>query len=259
MIGTIITSIISFISTNIDNIFVMMLLYAQVNKKSKKKYIAIGQYIALAILVAISILGAFGLNSIPQKYIGLLGILPIALGVNEWIKYKKEKHISNTTSERVNIQAIYLEDRNETIDIQEADIINKTNTINIPKVKTELKNTPTDLTKKYINPHHILSKTKSIIADIINPEVLSVIVVAVANGADNIGVYIPVFTGYSTIQLIITIIIFILMMAIWCLLGSTITNFPKITSMIQKNKNIAVPIIFIGLGIYIFIKSGLLG
>lgn len=203
MIGTVITSIISFISTNIDNIFVMMLLYAQVNEGLKKKHIVIGQYLGLAILVAVSILGAFGLNFIPQKYIGLLGLLPIALGVKEWVKYKKEKRIFHTANEE--------------------------------------------------------ACTETVAINAINSEILNVMIVAVANGADNIGVYIPLFTGYSATQLIVTMTIFTLMMAFWCLLGSTITRFPRITSVIQKHKHIAVPVIFIGLGLYIFIKSGLLG
>ena len=82
------TSIVSFISTNIDNIFVMMVLYAKVDETFKKKYVVIGQYLAIGILTAISLSAAFGLNFVPQKYVGLLGFIPIALGVKEWISYK---------------------------------------------------------------------------------------------------------------------------------------------------------------------------
>ncbi len=41
MTGTVATSVISFVSTNIDNIFVMMLLYAQVDEKLKKKILSL--------------------------------------------------------------------------------------------------------------------------------------------------------------------------------------------------------------------------
>ena len=41
MISIVTTSIVSFISTNIDNIFVMMVLYARVDETFKKKYVAI--------------------------------------------------------------------------------------------------------------------------------------------------------------------------------------------------------------------------
>ena len=165
----------------------------------------------------------------------------------------KRKSISLEINGAIDIQA------NDEIpcEIESADITEEETAMT--NIDEPIKDISSNAEIKKPEPYHILSKVKLIISNTISHEVLSVIVVAIANGADNIGVYIPLFTGYSTIQLIVTIIIFVFMMAIWCLLGSTVTNFPKITSMLQKNKHIVVPIIFIGLGIYIFIKSGLFG
>jgi cadmium resistance protein CadD (predicted permease) len=67
MLGILITSIASFASTNIDDIFILMILYSQVNEKIKKRDIVIGQYLGIGILVVLSILGAFGLHFLPQK------------------------------------------------------------------------------------------------------------------------------------------------------------------------------------------------
>lgn len=234
MTGTVATSVISFVSTNIDNIFVMMLFYAQVDEKLKKKHIVIGQYLGLAVLVLISILGAFGLNFVPQEYIGFLGLLPIALGVREWINYKIKKRLPAAQCHGI--------DR-------------KAETIN----EEQIKNISLSPGKEYSRLQYVLIKAKCAIFHAVNPEIFSVVVVAVSNGADNIGVYIPLFTGYSIMQIVVTMTVFFLMMALWCLLGSTITDFPRITAAIQKHKHVAVPIIFIGLGVYIFIKSGLIG
>ncbi len=98
---------------------------------------------------------------------------------------------------------------------------------------------------------------KTIITKLIRLEILSVTLVAVADGGDNIGVYIPLFTGYPISQIIITILIFALMMALWCFLGSKIINLQGIKTVIERYKHIAVPVLFICLGIYIVIKSGL--
>lgn len=215
------TSIVSFISTNIDNIFVMMVLYARVDETFKKKYVVIGQYLAIGILTAISLSAAFGLNFVPQKYVGLLGFIPIALGVKEWISYKRPAQ-------------------------------NKSNRKEFP---LETEKTEAAHPNKLQN---ILRNVTSIASKIVKPEILSVALVGVANGADNIGVYIPLFTGYSSIQVIITIIVFVLMMAVWCFLGEKITDFPKIKAIIQTYKYFAVPVVFVGLGIYIIIKSGLI-
>ena len=227
MIGTIITAIISFISTNIDNIFVVMLLYSRVDGKLRKRDVVIGQYVGLAILIAISLFGATGFTFLPQKYIGLLGITPIALGVKEWITYRKSKQAKPDTSE------------------------------DTTTAKTETKTVGRPLTQndKPSRIKQILSAIRSSIAKVIKPELLSVIFVAVANGADNIGVYIPLFSGYNSIQFAVTFFVFTFMMALWCFLGDKITGFPKIKSMIQKYKALAVPIVFVGLGVYIILKG----
>ncbi len=91
MISAIVTAFVSFASTNIDDIFVLMLFFSQVGDQLKKRHIIIGQYLGITTLLFISIMGSIGLNLIPQKYTGLLGIIPILLGIKEWLKYRKDK------------------------------------------------------------------------------------------------------------------------------------------------------------------------
>ena len=48
MISIVTTSIVSFISTNIDNIFVMMVLYARVDETFKRNMLSLGNILLLA-------------------------------------------------------------------------------------------------------------------------------------------------------------------------------------------------------------------
>ena len=197
----ILTTILAFISTNIDDIFVLMLFYAQVNEKLRKRDIVIGQYIGIFILIAVSLLGAFGVSFIPQKYTGLLGIIPIILGIKEWIEYKNDKHLQSSDDEN--------------------------STLKIP------------------------AEREPAVFGIIKPEILGVILVILANGADNIGIYIPLFSGYTGNQIFLTVIIFAVMTGLLCWISDKIVSFPKIKSGIQKYKHIIVPAVFIGIGIFI--------
>lgn len=90
-----------------------------------------------------------------------------------------------------------------------------------------------------------------------NFEILSVIGITIANGADNIGVYIPLFTGYNSRQLIIAVLIFAALLAVWCFVGIKAASLPAIKNKLEKYKHIIVPIIFIALGVYIMVRSGL--
>ncbi|KLE15727.1 cadmium resistance protein CadD [Clostridium sp. C8] len=89
MLVTIISSIIAYIATSIDNIFILLILFAEMKKDSLKDII-LGQYVGFTILIVISLLGAFGLTFIPQQWIGLLGLIPMYLGFKALFKDEED-------------------------------------------------------------------------------------------------------------------------------------------------------------------------
>ena len=88
---------------------------------------------------------------------------------------------------------------------------------------------------------------------------LSMAMITLGNGADNIGVYIPLFTGFSSAERIGAVIVFVCLTALWVFLANTLAEFPKVKSVIEKYKTIAIPVVFIALGVFIILDSGLIG
>ena len=79
----------------------------------------------------------------------------------------------------------------------------------------------------------------------------NVAIVTIANGADNIGVYVPLFTKFSTGQYMVFMVVFVFMTAIWCMIGYRASKVPFYENMISKYKRFIVPLVYICLGIYI--------
>jgi len=190
MVNAIVSSFISFIGTNIDDILVLMILFAQVEKRSQKRDIIVGRIIGTFLLVGLSILAACGLSFVPTKYVKFLGIIPIILGIKTWYDYKKDE-----------VEA--------------------------------LENAP-------------IKKTGSM--------VVSTIALCFANGADNIGVYIPLFSRFTIMQMGVSLMVFLIMSFIWCLFAQKLSDLHMIKIFIQKYKHIIVPLVYIGLGVLILIK-----
>jgi len=67
-----------FAATNIDDTFLLLGFFA--DPKYRAHRVVIGQYLGIATLVAISLLAALIALVIPPAYVGLLGLLPIAIG-----------------------------------------------------------------------------------------------------------------------------------------------------------------------------------
>jgi cadmium resistance protein CadD (predicted permease) len=72
-----------FISTNIDDMFLLLGFFA--NVKFRAREVIVGQSLGIALLIGVSILASLLSFSIPRPYIGLLGIVVIALGLKKLI------------------------------------------------------------------------------------------------------------------------------------------------------------------------------
>ncbi|MGF2384674.1 cadmium resistance transporter [Lentilactobacillus otakiensis] len=90
MIATIITSIISFIGTNIDDTFVLAVWFSQTDSHFQKKDVVIGQFVGFEFLVLISVFAAYGLGFLPTDKVGWLGIIPIIVGIQKWFQYRRK-------------------------------------------------------------------------------------------------------------------------------------------------------------------------
>lgn len=207
LILTIISALGAFIATNIDDIFILMLLFSQARTQAKAsngrtvnmqtngnriypRDIVIGQYLGFALLVLISLLATFGVTLIPDQWVGLLGLIPIYLGVKLFIKGEEE---------------------------DEGAILSSLNKFN----------------KFY----------------------LSVAFITFANGGDNIGIYVPFFSTLNTNELVITVVTFFIMVAVWCLIGYRLARFRYVSETLEKYGRWIIPIVFIGLGIYIMLEN----
>lgn len=87
---------------------------------------------------------------------------------------------------------------------------------------------------------------------------LGVAGITIANGADNISLYTPVFRTISPADTTITIIVFLVLVAVWCAAGRLIGTNRRVTETLEKVEHWLVPAVFIGLGLYILLESGVL-
>jgi cadmium resistance transport/sequestration family protein len=85
IIAAIVTATLTFAATNIDDIFVVMLFYSQTGKTFRRWHVVAGQYLGFTALVLVSLLGFLGGLIVPREWIGLLGLLPIIIGVRYWV------------------------------------------------------------------------------------------------------------------------------------------------------------------------------
>ncbi len=201
--AAIIAGVTSFAATNIDDIAILMLFFAQVNVTFRPRHIVLGQYLGFTALIAASLPGFFGGLIVPKAIIGLLGLVPIAIGIS---------HLVNKENDRDEVQAVSGEFSRES------------------------------------------DSPVSKLANLFNAQTLNVAAVTVANGGDNIGIYLPLFASSDLPSLMVILAVFFVLVGVWSYAAYRLTRRIAIAKILTRYTQAIVPFILIGLGIFILIK-----
>jgi cadmium resistance protein CadD (predicted permease) len=188
-------AILLFASTNVDDVFVLVAFFA--DPKFRPRDIVTGQYVGIAALFAVSVLGSLLALVISRVYIGLFGIVPIGLGAKKLFDLYRNREETERSLE------------------------------------------------------HLDSGQHKRIA--------AVAFVTLANGADNIGIYMPAFAIRSGFEIGIFAVIFALLTGLWCFFAHWIVHHPSFGKPVRRYGHQVAPLILIGIGVSIMYEAGTLG
>lgn len=97
MQSVVLSAIVVFISTSIDDLVLLILFHAQAKTGSQRTSILAGQILGIGMLVAISLLGSYLASRMLEGWvIGLLGFIPIILGIKAMMSKDVEKNETTT-------------------------------------------------------------------------------------------------------------------------------------------------------------------
>ncbi|QSJ17498.1 cadmium resistance transporter [Nostoc sp. UHCC 0702] len=198
-ISVITTGITAFIATNLDDLVILTLFFSQVNATFRPQHIVIGQYLGFCTLVMISLIGFLGGLVLPAHWIGLLGLVPITIGLNGLLSLN-----SDSSSPK--------------------------------ELETE-------------------SVDASTFAIFMSPQTYSVTAITIANGSDNVGIYMPLFANTVLSELLVIIGIFMLLVGIWCYIAYKLTCQSALANLLTHYGTNFVPFILMGLGVFIILDS----
>lgn len=189
LLGTAASAVVVFAATDVDDIVVLTVLFvtARTIGRPRPWQIVAGQYAGIGTLVAASAIVAAGLLVVPEPWPGLLGLLPIALGV----------------------RALLDRDDDE--------------------------------------------------APAVVGGAFGVAGVTIANGADNVAVYVPVFRTLGPADSLVFVLVLVVAIGLWCAAGAWLGGHPRVVRLVERVGHWLVPVIFMAIGVVILAGSGVVG
>jgi len=181
MVGTLAAAAAAFIATNLDDLLVLLLLFARAKERRGRLRVALGQLLGLAVLTGGAMVCAQGLTALPERYLRLLGLVPVLLALRIWRSGEGEEAAPAASG------------------------------------------------------------------------VLSTAALTLANGGDNLGVYIPLFAGFSLRELAAAGAAFTVLCGLWCLLACGLAYRPGVQRAVEHCKGWLVPVVFLLLGLHILL------
>jgi cadmium resistance protein CadD (predicted permease) len=88
ILGLVAIGVAAFVATNIDNLFVLMMFFSSLTFPVRQ--VILGQFIGIGLLITISALGSLISLVVPTYIIGLMGIIPIVIGVKNLVEIRKK-------------------------------------------------------------------------------------------------------------------------------------------------------------------------
>jgi cadmium resistance protein CadD (predicted permease) len=171
-----------FVVTNADDLVLLTIFFS--NPRTRARTIVTGQLAGIAALTIASILVARLALELPENWLPLLGLAPIALGVRQFIS-------SDDDGEEKLPPALGW---------------------------------------------------------------MTVASVTIANGGDNLGVYIPVFANETMLSIAIICAMFGVLTLAWCGLARQIVRHPRWGDKVQQAANAAAPYVLIGVGLWVLAR-----
>jgi cadmium resistance protein CadD (predicted permease) len=73
----------------------------------------------------------------------------------------------------------------------------------------------------------------------------------IVNGADNLAAYTPFFAATGSAQVAVTLAVFAVCVALWCLAGGLLTRHARVTATLSRYSHWILPVVFILIGLYV--------
>lgn len=183
-----VAAFLAFAAATVDDLIIVTTLFTSYRAAGRPRPTSIvaGQYVGFLAIIVVSLLAAAGLRAVPDRWVGLVGFIPIAIGL--WELWRLRGSDENSRP---------------------------------PPVST----------------------------------VVAIATVTFANGADDIGLFTPLFRSLQVIPGLLLASEFFLLIGLWCAVGALLGSYRAFVATLGQISHWLVPLVFILIGVITLANS----
>ena len=207
------------LATTFDDTLYLTGFFGEVDRSFRPRHVVVGELLGFTVLLAISLIGyAIGL-ALSKSVVGLLGILPILIGINNLWELLREQGKPDPEQEGG---------------------------------RTSFRKSQSRISPGF--PSRLLTLWE-LLRD---RQTYDVALVSISNGSNNLSIYVPLFASLSLAKILVVVPVLYGFIIIWLSLAYALTRLPGISLVLNRYARIFFPFILIWLGFRILSDSGTL-
>jgi len=275
-IGAVFSSVVAFVSSNLDDLLLLTAWFGQTKDFQSSTHatttfttwhVVAGQFLGFSVLIVSSLIGFAIGSQLPRPYLGLMGVLPLGIGL---YKLWQLRHVcspdeddNNPVLADTDEDVALIHNGNQTGNTAEVigvsedrDAEEQWNKRPYPaEFNSYQTQASTDRDVTHAPSMDVITPVPSTCARCMSMHTIKVASVTVANGADNLGIYIPLFASSSQAQIAVILLVFFVFVVIWLAVAYGLLFVPIVSRMIQRYGEYMIPFGLIALGVYILWDS----
>lgn len=215
------------LATTFDDNIYLTGFFGEASRTFRPRHVVVGELLGFSILLLTSLIGyPLGL-ALPSQGVGLLGFLPILIGFNNLLSYRRQRRGSEGRS--------------------------KDGSSRSPST-----NPSRPFAQAEVREHRFESGGISTWQVLRQRQTYDVMLVAISNGSNNLSIYIPLFASLSLLDALIVIPVLYGYIIGWLFLSFALTRTPGLALVLNRYAPLFFPFILIWLGFRILRDSGAL-
>ena len=219
------TAVALFAATNVDDLVVLALLSAaaRAGRRPRRWQIWAGQYLGFAALVGLSLAAGRGLSLIPSRWLWLLALIPLAVGLVMLAAALRSARTPDPPPPSPTAT---------------------------PPAEAAPPGQPDEGRPSGVPGLARISGLTGETGLSVVAGVIGVATLTVVDGADNLAAYTPVFATADAGRIAVVLAVFAVGVAVWCAVGSLLTRHQRITDALGRYSRWILPAAFILIGLY---------
>lgn len=199
-----------------DNIYLAM-FFSRTNRQFRPLHIVVGEYVGFSLLIGISLIGFLVGRVVDSAWLGLLGLLPISIGVNTLLARQSPGQAEPSRPEQ---------------------------------------SAPDWTLGRSRERSAVSPRRMTLWRALCDRRTYQVSAVTIANGGNNIAIYIPLFASSTLPRLGVILVVCYAAIGLWCFNSWILIRQPQTAVLMSRMVARLVPFVLMALGLSILVRNG---